>query len=116
RPYLQKLWFATFSGGCSNDVLVMRIKNINYHNPAFYAAYLKQQAFFDYIMQDVNGVKMPRGKKTHIMRYPVPMVDLETQNKMLQKINNIKIKIEEAEKQLEILSQKTKEILYNFLK
>ena len=115
RPYLQKLWYATFSGGCSNDVLVLRIKDIENHNPAFYAAYLKRQAFFDYIMQDVNGAKMPRGKKSHIMRYPVPVVDLETQNEMLQKINTIKSQIKEAERQLGILSQKTKEILYNYL-
>ncbi|MCR5521864.1 MAG: hypothetical protein K6F44_08190 [Lachnospiraceae bacterium] len=69
RPYLQKLWLATFSGGCSNDVLVLRVKDGRRYNQAFYATYLKQPAFFDYIMRDVNGAKMPRGKKPQIIKY-----------------------------------------------
>jgi restriction endonuclease S subunit len=115
RPYLQKLWLATYSGGCSNDVLVLRVKNEKKDNPLFYAEYLKRPKFFEYIMQDVNGTKMPRGKKPHIMRYSVPVVDLEIQNEIVQKIKTFKIQIQEAEKQLEILSQKTKEILNNYL-
>ena len=115
RPYLQKLWLATLSGGCSNDVLVLRVKDDRKENPSFYAEYLKRPKFFDYIMQDVNGVKMPRGKKPHIMRYPVPKVDLGTQNEIVEKIKAIKSQIQEAEKQLGVLMGKTKEILNRYL-
>lgn len=27
RPYFKKIWYATFNGGCSNDVLVFRAKD-----------------------------------------------------------------------------------------
>ena len=27
RPYFKKLWFSTRSGGCSNDVICLRIKS-----------------------------------------------------------------------------------------
>lgn len=29
RPYFKKIWYATFDGGCSNDVLVLRANNGN---------------------------------------------------------------------------------------
>ena len=115
RPYLQKLWYATFSGGCSNDVLVLRIKDSKNHNPAFYAAYLKRQAFFDYIMQDVNGAKMPRGKRPHIINYRVPNIDIMQQNEIVEKVNNIEKQIREAEKTLDSLTGKTAEILNHYL-
>ena len=115
RPYLQKLWLATFSGGCSNDVLVLRVKDRKDHDPAFYASCLKRQAFFDHIMRDVSGVKMPRGKKTHIMNYRVPNVDLRRQKETAAKVEAIEKQILEANEKLEALSGKTAEILDRFL-
>ena len=115
RPYLQKLWLATFSGGCSNDVLVLRVKDRKDHDPAFYASCLKRQAFFDHIMRDVSGVKMPRGKKTHIMNYRVPNVDLRRQKETAAKVEAIEKRILEANEKLEALSGKTAEILDRFL-
>ena len=29
RPYFKKIWYATFNGGCSNDVLIIRVKDQN---------------------------------------------------------------------------------------
>lgn len=115
RPYLQKLWFATFSGGCSNDVLVLRAKDPQQTNPAFYASYLKRQVFFDYIMQDVNGAKMPRGKKPHITNYRVPSIDIGQQNEIVAKVESIETQIREAERKLEALTGKTAEILNHYL-
>lgn len=115
RPYLQKLWFSTFSGGCSNDVLVLRAKDPQRTNPAFYAYYLKRQVFFDYIMQDVSGAKMPRGKKPHIINYRVPNIDIGQQNEVVAKVESIETQIREAEKKLEALTGKTAEILNQYL-
>lgn len=115
RPYLQKLWFATFSGGCSNDVLVLRAKDRSVTNSYFYASYLKRKKFFDWIMQDVNGSKMPRGNKVHILRYRVPFVSIAKQNEMASLIDEMEIKIREAENRLEILAGKTSEILSHYL-
>jgi len=115
RPYLQKLWYATFDGGCSNDVLVMRIKDKNICNPDFYAAYLKRPQFFEYIMQDVSGTKMPRGKKPHIMNYRVFRPDITIQNEVAAKVSELEFSIAEAEKQLEALQGKTAEVLNKYL-
>ena len=69
RPYFKKIWRATFSGGSSNDVLCFRTKN-NF-NPSILYYTLEQDAFFNYVMAGSNGVKMPRGDKDWIMKYPI---------------------------------------------
>ncbi|SDW81322.1 type I restriction enzyme, S subunit [Lachnospiraceae bacterium KHCPX20] len=70
RPYFKKIWYATFDGGCSPDVLCIR-GNGKLSSDFLYAL-LSQDAFFDYDMAGSKGSKMPRGDKNHIMNYPVP--------------------------------------------
>ncbi len=69
RPYLKKIWLATESGACSNDVLCLRAKNG--HSSAFLYAVLMQDAFYDYVMKGTKGSKMPRGDKDQIMDFKV---------------------------------------------
>lgn len=115
RPYLKKLWFATFSGGCSNDVIVLRVKDNQTILPDFCAAYLKHPRFFEYIMQDVSGVKMPRGKKAHIMRYVIPKLDIGKQREFANHVQTLEVKIAEAQNRLEELSGKTADVLNRYL-
>ena len=69
RPYFKKIWFATFDGGRSNDVLDFcpSIVGTNY----FIFNILICDAFFNFMMQTAKGSKMPRGDKNAIMAYPV---------------------------------------------
>lgn len=69
RPYFKKIWFATFDGGRSNDVLDFcpSIVGTNY----FIFNILICDAFFNFMMQTAKGSKMPRGDKNVIMAYPV---------------------------------------------
>ena len=69
RPYFKKIWRASFSGASSNDVLCFRSKE-GYNASMLYYT-LEQDAFFDYVMAGSNGVKMPRGDKEWIMKYPI---------------------------------------------
>ncbi len=69
RPYFKKIWLATFNGGCSNDVLCFAAKE-GFQPEFVYGAIIKDE-FFDYVMAGSNGVKMPRGDKEWIMKYPV---------------------------------------------
>ena len=69
RPYFKKIWRATFDGVSSNDVLCFRAKNEFNASMLYYT--LEQDGFFDYVMAGSNGVKMPRGDKEWIMKYPV---------------------------------------------
>jgi len=69
RPYFKKIWRASFCGASSNDVLCFRAKDIFNASMLYYT--LEQDAFFDYVMAGSNGVKMPRGDKEWIMKYPL---------------------------------------------
>lgn len=69
RPYFKKIWFASFEGKASTDVLVIRAKNGV--APEYLYQTLARNAFFDYVMNGAKGSKMPRGDKDHIMQYKV---------------------------------------------
>ena len=78
RPYFKKIWRASFCGASSNDVLCFRAKDV--FNPPMLYYTLEQDRFFDYVMAGSNGVKMPRGDKEWIMKYPLdipPMQDIK---------------------------------------
>ena len=80
RPYFKKIWQAEYDGGCSNDVLVFvpkpnTDKDFLYYVPA-------DDDFFTYSMATSKGTKMPRGDKTSIMQYEVPLIDLQVQKKI----------------------------------
>lgn len=65
RPYFKKIWYATFDGGCSNDVLVLRAKEGV--SSRFLHYVLADDTFFDYSMATSKGTKMPRGDKKAII-------------------------------------------------
>lgn len=92
RPYFKKIWFATFDGGCSNDVLVFRAKNGI--NSWFLHYVLSDDSFFDYSMATSKGTKMPRGDKKAIMEYEVPKLSYEEQSKIASILEVIDEKIE----------------------
>ena len=77
RPYFKKIWQATFSGGCSNDVLVFRAKNGIDKDFLYYV--LSDDQYFNYATATSKGTKMPRGDKVAIMQYIVPNVSHEEQ-------------------------------------
>lgn len=75
RPYLKKVWMATNTGGCSGDVLAIRIladcKKFIRSEYLYYA--LSSDSFFSYNMQYAKGAKMPRGSKDAILNYLIPI-------------------------------------------
>ena len=79
RPYLKKIWFADFEGGCSNDVLC--IKSLNQKHSYFIYYTLEQDSFFNYVMAGSKGTKMPRGDKQWIMDFKIAIPDIITLNK-----------------------------------
>lgn len=90
RPYFKKIWLATFEGGCSPDVLVIRpAKEVT--SEYIYAA-LATDHFFAFNMSGAKGSKMPRGDKNHIMSYPVPL--FTTQERIGAFVRSINTRIE----------------------
>ena len=92
RPYFKKIWYATFNGGCSNDVLVLRAKSNVCSKFLYYV--LSDDKFFEYDTATSKGTKMPRGDKVAIMKYSVPQYDLPTQEKIARVLSSLDDKIE----------------------
>lgn len=92
RPYFKKIWQATFSGGCSNDVLVFRAKNGIDKDFLYYV--LSDDQYFNYATATSKGTKMPRGDKVAIMQYIVPNVSHEEQCKIASILRAIDQKIQ----------------------
>lgn len=92
RPYFKKIWYAKFSGGCSNDVLVFRAKG-GFDSKFLYYV-LSDDTFFNYVMSSAKGTKMPRGDKTAIMNYSVPDFDINIQRKIAGILGALDDKIE----------------------
>lgn len=103
RPYFKKIWYAKFSGGCSNDVLVFRARRGFDSRFLYYV--LSDDTFFNYVMSSAKGTKMPRGDKTAIMNYSVPDFDIEIQRKIAGILGALDDKIEVLREQNKTLEQ-----------
>lgn len=114
RPYLQKIWFADNNGGSSNDVLVLQKNDENVDSKYIYYL-LKQEEFFDYVMEKPKGIKMPRGDKQHIMDYKIIFTTLPEQKKIVATIEQIENKISALENQIADIPKQKEEILKKYL-
>ena len=92
RPYFKKIWKAKYDGGCSNDVLVFAANSDTDKDFLYYI--LANDDFFAYSMATSKGTKMPRGDKTSIMQYEVPVMDIELQRRIASILKSIDKKIE----------------------
>ena len=92
RPYFKKIWQAKYDGGCSNDVLVFQ-GNASIDKDFLYYI-LADDTFFAYSMATSKGTKMPRGDKTSIMQYEVPVFDMNIQKRIAGVLKSLDEKIE----------------------
>ena len=113
RPYLQKIWLADFDGGCSNDVLVLRTRPGN--DSEFIYFQLRRGKFFEYVMQDVTGVKMPRGRKEHILGYPMLVASDDVRKRICSQAREYAVEIKRMEERLAELSGKKLECVQGLL-
>ena len=103
RPYFKKIYKAQKQGGCSADVLVLRAKQGII--PSFLYYVLSDDAFFEYATATSKGTKMPRGDKIAIMKYKVPNVSPEIQQKIASILSALDHKIELNQRQNNNLEQ-----------
>lgn len=94
RPYFKKIWYANFNGGCSNDVLNIKIKDETKVLSKYLYYNLLQDSFFEYIMSGSKGTKMPRGDKEHIMEYIIEIPSIDKQTKIVNILDKLNLKIE----------------------
>jgi len=106
RTYFKKLWLAKFSGGCSNDVLVIRGKYPINNKYLYY--FLSQNKFFEFTVLTSKGTKMPRGDKNAIMGYNINIPSINEQQVIAKILSNLDSKIElnqQMNKTLEAIGQ-----------
>ena len=103
RPYFKKIWFANRTGGCSNDVLVVHPnKGID---AKFLYYVLSDNNFFNYDTLTAKGTKMPRGTKHAILRYWIPNIPLQDQQKIASILSAYDSLIEHNKKRIKLLEQ-----------
>ena len=103
RTYFRKIYFAKFSGGCSNDVLVIRPNQQVHHKYLYY--FLSQNDFFDYTVLTSKGTKMPRGDKDAIMNYLINVPLISEQKTIAKILSDLDEKIEVNRQMNEILEE-----------
>ncbi|MDD3475205.1 MAG: restriction endonuclease subunit S [Candidatus Dojkabacteria bacterium] len=106
RPYFKKIWLANSSGGCSNDVLVLRTNDKIDEVYLYYN--LACDKFFDYVMSGAKGTKMPRGDKKHILNFSIRLPSLDEQKAIAHILSTLDEKIEinnQINKKLEEMAQ-----------
>lgn len=103
RPYFKKIWLSTRTGGCSNDVLVVKAKKG--YLPTFLYYVLSDNNFFNYDTTTSKGTKMPRGTPNAIMKYLVPNYPIEKQRRIAYILSTYDSLIELNTKRIKTLEQ-----------
>ena len=80
RPYLKKVWKATFNGGCSSDVFVLKA-NDNIESDYLHYV-IANDKFINFVMSGAKGVKMPRGDKKQMETYSLSLPQIQEQHKI----------------------------------
>ncbi|MBE0472292.1 MAG: restriction endonuclease subunit S, partial [Methyloprofundus sp.] len=111
RPYLKKVWFANKAGGSSNDVIVVRAKEIIL--ASYLSFILKNDAFIDYVMQGAKGVKMPRGDIELIKKYNIVYPKQQEQQKIAECLASLDELISAHSQKLEALKTHKKGLMQN---
>ena len=98
RPYLKKIWVSNRNGGCSSDVIVFRpAKGVL---PSYIGCLLQRQKFIDFVMSDIKGLKMPRGNKSNIDRYLIPIPSPKIQQAIVAESEAIDKEVAGAREQI----------------
>ncbi|MEO5948865.1 MAG: restriction endonuclease subunit S [Candidatus Saccharimonas sp.] len=85
RPYLKKIWHADRVGGTNGDVLVVQLQD-KYKDkliPRYLYQLLASDNFFTFNMRNSKGAKMPRGDKTSILKFDIPVPSIEAQRRAI---------------------------------
>ena len=80
RPYLAKVYHATFEGVSSGELLCLRPSRVVESRFLFYV--LVSKGFIDAVNSETFGAKMPRADWGIVGRQPLPLPPLDTQRRI----------------------------------
>ncbi|MDR0752354.1 MAG: restriction endonuclease subunit S [Christensenellaceae bacterium] len=101
RPYFKKLWYARFDGGCSTDVICLRVTNANCLSKYLFYQ-LNANRFINTFVGSSKGTKMPRGDKQVLLSYDFCLPNLIEQQHIVDIIGSLDKKIELNQQIIEI--------------
>jgi type I restriction enzyme S subunit len=101
RPYLKKIWRATHTGGTNGDVLAIHINNKEMLQSEFLYYLLSSDDFFNFDMKFAKGAKMPRGNKSAILKFIIPIPPLAIQQEIVKILDTFTTLEAELEAELE---------------
>ena len=114
RPYLKKVWKATFNGGCSSDVFVLQANGkIDSDYLHFVIA---NDKFISFVMSGAKGVKMPRGDKNQMKTYSLSLPQIQEQHKIARLLSLLDERIATQTKIIEDLKKLKVAIIENHYK
>lgn len=93
RTYFKKVWFATFYGGISPDVLVFRTTHEKLTSEYLHLI-LSSDDFINYSHLTSKGAKMPRGDKGAMLSYKIKIPSLKYQKRCTKLIFTLSKKID----------------------
>lgn len=107
RPYLKKAWLADNDGGCSGDVLVLQVDR-TIALPEYVFLHVSSDQFFEFEMQNIgSNVKMPRADKKKVLDYPIPLLELKEQERIVKQLLKHETEIARLKTRLgEVISEK----------
>ena len=109
RPYFKKMWLSKFCGGCSSDVIAIKVnENICLSNFLYYR--LSSEHFFDTYVKGCKGTKMPRGNKDVLLNYDILIPSIAEQQHIVNTIGSIDDLIEHKLLLLDKLEQLEKNL------
>ena len=103
RPYLKKVWKATFNGGCSSDVFVLKA-NDNIESDYLHYV-IANDKFINFVMSGAKGVKMPRGDKKQMKTYSLSLPQIQEQHKIARLLSLLDERITTQNKVIEDLKK-----------
>ena len=113
RPYLAKVFHATFSGASSGELLCLRPSQTV--EPRFLFYVLVSEGFIDTINAETFGAKMPRADWEIVGHQPLPLPPLDTQRRIArfldEKTARIDGLIEKKRALLERLAEKRQALI-----
>ena len=113
RPYLKKVWKATFNGGCSSDVFVLQA---NDNIGSDYLHYVvANDRFINFVMSGAKGVKMPRGDKSQMKTYSFSLPQIQEQHKIARLLSLLDERIATQNKIIDKLQSLIKGLEDNLL-
>ena len=114
RPYLKKVWKATYNGGCSSDVFVLKA-NDNIESDYLHYV-IANDKFINFVMSGAKGVKMPRGDKNQMKTYSLSLPQIQEQKKIGKMLSLLDERIATQNKIIEKMQTLIKGIRHNIFK